>query len=62
MPRKVTTQMLEMIEAGELDRDAVILACANYMSEDDVADMCRSNDFIFDSEDDEDEDEGSEHA
>lgn len=60
MPRKVTTKMLEMIEEGALDRDTVINACVSYMSEDEVADMCRSNDFIYDTEDD--EDEGSEDA
>ena len=56
MTRDATTKLLEMVEEGILDRDAVILACLNYMSEADVADMCRSNDF-FDLEDDEEDDD-----
>jgi hypothetical protein len=51
MPRQATNRLLEMVENGVLDRDGVILACVNYMSEDDVADMCRANEF-FDADDD----------
>ncbi len=53
MVREATNQLLEMVEEGMLDRDAVILAAVNYMSEDDVADMCRINEF-FDTEEEED--------
>ena len=44
--RKKTNRLLELIEDGYLDKDTVILACLKYMSEDDVADMARINDFI----------------
>jgi len=53
--RQTTNKLLEMIEEGILDRDSVILACVNYMSEDDVADMCRINEF-FEDKDEEDDD------
>ena len=43
--RKVTNQILEMVEDGVLDKDTVIMACLKYMSEDEVADMARANGF-----------------
>ena len=46
MTREYTNAVLEAIENGELDRDTVIMACLKYMSEDDVKDMVRSNDFM----------------
>jgi hypothetical protein len=55
MTRQATNKLLELVEEGVLDRDAVILACVNYMSEDDVADMCRVNEFLEDEDEDEDE-------
>lgn len=57
MTRKATNKLLEMVEEGVLDRDTVILACVNYMSEDDVADTCRINDFFYDEEEDEEDDD-----
>jgi len=52
--RKVTNQLLDMIEDGILDPEAVLMACLQYMSEADVADMAHSNEFIVE-EDEEDE-------
>jgi hypothetical protein len=46
-----------MIDEGLLDRDAVILACVKYMSEDDVRDMMESNEFINEEEEEEEETE-----
>jgi len=46
MTREYTEQLLEMIEDGILDRDAVIMACVKYMSEDDVRDMMEINEFV----------------
>lgn len=46
--RKVTNQILEMIDEGVLDRDMVIRAALCYMSEADVADMAYCNEFISD--------------
>lgn len=56
MSREKTRELLDAIEEGVLDRDAVILAAVNYMSEDDVADMCRSNELLPDDDDEEEED------
>ena len=44
--RQATTRLLSLLEEGILDKDQVILACLNYMSEGDVADMCRMNGFF----------------
>ena len=46
MTRQYTEQLLEMIEDGILDRDAVIMACVKYMSEDEVRDMMEVNEFV----------------
>lgn len=45
-PRQATNHLLSFIEEGVLDKDQVILACLNYMSEADVADMCDVNEFF----------------
>jgi hypothetical protein len=55
MVREATNRLIEMVEEGLLDRNSVIIACVNYMSEDEVADMCRVNEFFY-SDEDEDED------
>lgn len=44
--RKTTVKILEMIDEGILDRDTVINACLNYMSEADVTDMAECEGFI----------------
>ena len=57
--REYTNRLLEMIEEDLLDPIKVVEMCLNYMSEDEVKDMCQSNDlsdYMFGSEDDEDED------
>jgi len=54
-PRKVTTQLLEMIEDGILDPQTVLEACLSYMSEDDVADMARANELLIEEEEDDTE-------
>lgn len=46
MTRKYTNKLLQMIEDGEISKDLVINACLLYMSEDDVKDMCISNEFV----------------
>jgi hypothetical protein len=53
--REATRKILEMVEEGLLDKDALILSCLNYMSEDEVADMARANDFFEWDEDTEEE-------
>jgi hypothetical protein len=54
--RKVTNQLLQLVENGILDPRAVMEACLIYMSEADVADMAHCNELL-DYNDDEDEDE-----
>ena len=55
--RKATNKLLEMIEEGVLDRDALILGCLHYMSEADVADMARCEGFIEEEDDEVEADE-----
>jgi len=56
MARKYTNKLLDMVDEGLLDKDNVIRAMAMYLSDDDVGDMMRSNEF-YDNEDEyEDED------
>lgn len=60
--REYTNRLLELVDNGIVDEYDVIIACLNYMSEDDVRDMCIANEFIddYDNEDgydDEDDDQ-----
>lgn len=51
--RKTTNRILEWVREGILDRDVVILACLNYMSEADVTEMAELNEFgLFEEEED----------
>lgn len=52
MSRKVSNQILEMVDEGILDKDTVILACLQYMSEDEVADMAHMNEFLDEVDED----------
>jgi hypothetical protein len=52
--REYSVKLLDMVEEGILDKDAVICAMVNYLSESDVRNMMEVNEFISD-EDDEDE-------
>ena len=56
--REYTNKLLEMVEEGLLDKDMVIMACVEYMSERDVKDMMEVNEMLLDEED-EDEEEWS---
>lgn len=53
--REYSAKLLDMVEEGILDKDAVICAMINYMSESDVRNMMEVNEFISEDEDDEDE-------
>lgn len=50
MSRKYTTRLLELIDEGTVDKDVVIQACLEYMSEADVKDMMINNDFPIDTD------------
>jgi hypothetical protein len=60
MTREYTTKLLEMIKEGLLNRDVVIMACVNYMSEDDIRDMMDCNGMLLDEGDEEEEPEEEE--
>lgn len=45
MSRKNTNRILEMVENGLLDKDYLISACLQYMSDSEVRDMANSNDI-----------------
>lgn len=47
--REYTNQLLAEVDAGNINARAVLAMCLDYMSEDDVRDMCRCND-LFDIE------------
>lgn len=55
--RKITNQLLEMVEEGSIDRDTLIRACLDYMSEADVADMAHAEGFIEGDDDGDDDQE-----
>ncbi|NBT35735.1 MAG: hypothetical protein EBT03_09405 [Betaproteobacteria bacterium] len=52
--RKVTCQLLDMMDQGAIDPKALVEMCLQYMSEADVADMAQSNDLLLDEEEEED--------
>jgi hypothetical protein len=55
--REYTVKLLNAIQEGLIDRDTVIAAALQYMSEDEVKDMCEANGFV---DDEEEEPEGDE--
>jgi hypothetical protein len=56
MTREATTRLLDMMDEGLISAQSVAEMALRYMSEDDVADMMRSNDIL--EEEDEDEYDG----
>ena len=54
--REYTRKLLEAIREGMIDRDTVITAALQHMSEDEVRDMCEANGFFEHEEEDGDED------
>ena len=53
--RKYTNQVIENVESGLIDWEAVARACLCYMSEYDVEDMAKCEGLIEDDSEDEDE-------
>ena len=49
--RTQTTRLLDMMADGVISAQAVAEMALSYMSEDDVADMMRSNDILEDEDD-----------
>jgi len=48
--RHYTNLLLQKIEDGDLDKDTVITAFVNYMSEDEVKDCCISEELLEEEE------------
>jgi hypothetical protein len=53
MSRETTNKLLEMLDEGVLDARTLALACLKYMSEDEVEDMAKANEFVADLEEEE---------
>ena len=53
MARAYTNKLLEMLDEGILDKDNVILACVQWMSEEEVHDMMHANEFLIEDEEEE---------
>ena len=49
---KATDKVIDLAEEGALSWETIARAALDYMSEDEVADMARCNDFIEDEEED----------
>jgi len=49
--RRVTTELLDLVEQGVIDRDNLIRDLLGWMSEAEVAEFVRRNDYITDDED-----------
>jgi len=56
MTRQWTIKLLEAMDDGAIDPKVVAEMCLQYMSEDDVADMCATNDIFQEDEDVDDQD------
>lgn len=56
--REYTIKLLNALQEGVIDRDTVITAALQHMSEDEVRSMCEANGFFEDDEEAEDEEEG----
>ena len=53
--RKVTRALINMMDQGVLDPRSLADTCLGYMSEDEVADMARTNDLVDHDEESESE-------
>ena len=52
MAREYTKKLLEMVEDGLLDKDMVIMACVNHMSDADVRGMMEANEMVEEEDED----------
>jgi hypothetical protein len=48
--RKATNKVLELADAGMISFRDLALMALKWLSEDDVAEMCKANDIILDEE------------
>jgi hypothetical protein len=52
MVREASNKLLELIDEHGLNARDVVIMCLNWMSEDDVKEMCEANEIYFDDEED----------
>ena len=57
MSRRYTTELLDMVEQGMVDKDSLIQDLLGWMSEADVEQFARRNDYIQSLDEDEEDDE-----
>ena len=57
MTRVITGKLIDMADEGIVSWETVAMACLNYLSEYDVADMARSEFGIDDNDDEQDDDD-----
>ena len=57
MTREMTSKLIDMADDGAISWESVAMACLNYMSEADVADMARCEFDMIDDDDEADDDE-----
>lgn len=50
--RPYTTKLLDMVEQGVVDKDSLIQDLLGWMSEDEVKEFARRNDYIQDADED----------
>ena len=55
--REFTNKLREAMDEGMVSAQAVADMAMKYMSEDEVKDMCLSNDILFEEDDEDDEDD-----
>lgn len=48
--RKYTSQLLDLVDEGVIDKDNLILDLLGWMSESEVEEFCRRNEYITDEE------------
>lgn len=53
--RKYTTALLDMVEQGVVDKDSLIQDLLGWMSEDEVKEFARRNDYLQDDPEDDEE-------
>ena len=58
--RESTNELLELAEEGVISWETIARSCLCYLSEDDVADMARVNELLFEEEEDDESDESEE--
>ena len=59
--RETTIKLLELAKEGVISWESIARSCLCYLSEDEVADMARVNELLFEEEEEEDEPEEEEY-